>query len=75
MLKDAKLSRPYVSSTLRFLGASGIVKSISAVIVVISDSFADRPMALTPNTNLPDTSGNDRISSGSVTVVTVPTFA
>jgi hypothetical protein len=75
MLKDAKLSRPYVSSTLRFLGVPGGAKSMSAVMVVISDSFPDGPTALTPNTILPAIRGNDGMSSGSVTSVMVPRSA
>jgi hypothetical protein len=63
----------YAPSTGRFRGVPGVVKSTSAVIVVISDSFPDGPTALTPNTILPATSGNDEMSSGSVTSVTLPT--
>jgi hypothetical protein len=75
MIKYARAASFYPSSTLRFLGAPGIVKSMLPQIEVISDSFPDGPMALTPKTILPATSGNEGMSSGSVTSVTVPTFA
>jgi hypothetical protein len=63
----------YASSTWRFRGVPGKVKSMSAVIVAISDSFPDGPTALTPNVILPATSGNDEMPTGSVTSVMVPT--
>jgi hypothetical protein len=73
--RQGSSENPYRSSTTRFMGGWGTIKSRLVLILVMSDSFPLWLTAVMPSSTSPDIQGNDGISSGRATSVTMPRSA